>query len=255
VTILELDAVEKHFGGLPAVSGVSLTVDEGEILALVGPNGAGKSTLLKAISGVQPPTRGHIRFLGRELAGLRPHTVRQRGICMVLQAPRMFESMSVRDNVALGAMFGGSDGRFSEQAANERADEALDFVGLTARADSEVGALNLHDQRFLELARALAGRPRLLLLDEVMAGLNETELRASIDIVRRARDSLGVTVIWVEHVMTAVMNLAERVVVLNFGEVLADGPPGEVMRDPEVATAYLGEAAAADVAGGRADRG
>ena len=255
MTILELDAVEKHFGGLPAVSGVSLAVDEGEILALVGPNGAGKSTLLKAISGVQPPTRGHIRFRGRELAGLRPHTVRQRGICMVLQAPRMFESMSARDNVVLGAMFGGSEGRLGERDAHGRAGEALDFVGLTARADHEVGTLNLHEQRFLELARALAGRPKLLLLDEVMAGLNETELRASIDIVRRARDLLGVTVIWVEHVMTAVMNLAERVVVLDFGEVLADGQPDEVMRDPAVATAYLGEDAAANLAGGRADGG
>jgi ABC-type branched-subunit amino acid transport system ATPase component len=241
VAILELDAVEKHFGGLPAVSGVSLTVDEGEILALVGPNGAGKSTLLKAISGVQPPNRGHIRFMGRELAGLRPHTVRQRGICMVLQAPRMFESMSVRDNVTLGAMFGGSEGRVAEHEAHDRATEALHFVGLTGRADNAVGSLNLHEQRFLELARALAGRPRLLLLDEVMAGLNETELQASIDIVRTARDRLGVTVIWVEHVMTAVMSLAERVVVLNFGEVLADGPPAVVMRDPQVATAYLGD--------------
>jgi ABC-type branched-subunit amino acid transport system ATPase component len=243
VTILELDAVEKHFGGLPAVNGVTLAVDKGEIVALVGPNGAGKSTLLKAVSGVQPPTRGRIRFMGRELAGLRPHSVRQRGICMVLQAPRMFESMSAHDNVVLGAMFGGSGGRLGEHDAHERADEALAFVGLTARADHEVGHLNLHEQRFLELARALAGRPRLLLLDEVMAGLNETELQASIDIVRRARDRLGVTVIWVEHVMTAVMSLAERIVVLNFGEVLADGPPEEVMRDPRVASAYLGDGA------------
>jgi branched-chain amino acid transport system ATP-binding protein len=160
---------------------------------------------------------------------------------MVLQTPRTFESMTVRENVVLGAMFGGSRGRASEAAAVAAADDALDFVGLAARADDEVGALNLHEQRFLEMARALAGRPRLLLLDEVMAGLNETELAASIEIVRRARDELGVTVIWVEHVMTAVMTLAERVVVLDFGRVLADGEPTEVMRLPEVVTAYLGE--------------
>ena len=150
----------------------------------------------------------------------------------------------------LGALFGSVDGRRSEADAFDRADEALGFVGLASRGDDEVGSLNLHEQRFLELARALAGRPRLLLLDEVMAGLNDTELQASIDIVRTARDRLGVTVIWVEHVMKAVMSLAERVVVLNFGAVLADGEPRAVMRDPAVVTAYLGTQGA----GGAADR-
>ena len=136
-----------------------------------------------------------------------------------------------------------SGGRVPEAEALERADEALGFVGLAgAASDRRVGSLNLHEQRFLELARALAGRPRLLLLDEVMAGLNDTELRASIDIVRTARDQLGVTVIWVEHVMKAVMSLAERVVVLNFGRILVDGPPEVAMRDPEVVAAYLGTA-------------
>jgi ABC-type branched-subunit amino acid transport system ATPase component len=242
VTVLELDAIDKQFGGLPALRGVSLRVDEGEILALVGPNGAGKSTLLKAICGIQPPTRGRIRLNGEEITGLRPHAIRRRGVCMVLQSPRVFESMSVIDNVALGAMFGDGRLRMAEADAHRRAAEALVFVGLADRATHEVGALNLHEQRFLELARAVAGRPHLLLLDEVMAGLNETELRASMDIVRTVRDQLGVTVIWVEHVMTAVMSLAERIVVLNFGQVLADGPPHDVMRDPEVAAAYLGEA-------------
>jgi ABC-type branched-subunit amino acid transport system ATPase component len=146
----------------------------------------------------------------------------------------------VRENVALGALFGSAGKRVAELEALERADEALGFVGLTECADDDVGALNLHEQRFLELARALAGRPRLLLLDEVMAGLNDTELRASIDIVRTARDRLGVTVIWVEHVMKAVMSLAERAVVLNFGRVVVDGTPEVAMRDPEVVEAYLG---------------
>ena len=232
--------MEKHFGGLPAVNGVSLKVDEGEILALVGPNGAGKSTLLKAVSGLQPPTRGSVRFMGEELGGLKAHVVRQRGISMVLQTPRVFESMTVRDNVIVGATFGIGGPRPTSSVAQERAEEALEFVGLVADADAEVGSLNLHQQRFLSLARSLAGRPKLLLLDEVMAGLNDTELQASIDIVRTARDQLGVTVIWVEHVMKAVMSLAERVVVLNFGQVLADGVPTEVMRNPEVVTAYLG---------------
>ena len=242
MTFLELEHVDKHFSGLAAVSDVSLRVDEGEIVALVGPNGAGKSTLLKAISGMQPATSGSIRLAGNELSDLKSHAVRREGIAMVLQTPRSFESMTVLDNVALGAMFGSSDGPATEAASIERAHDALDFVGLADKADDEVGALNLHEQRFLELARALAGSPRLLLLDEVMAGLNDTELAASIEIVRRARDELGVTVIWVEHVMTAVMSLAERVVVVDFGKLLADGEPEEVMRRPEVVEAYLGTA-------------
>lgn len=242
MAVLELEKVEKHFGGLPAVTGVTLHVDEGEILALVGPNGAGKSTLLKAVSGLQAPTRGSIRFDGHELTGLRAHSVRRRGISMVPQTPRPFESMTVRENAMLGAMFG-RDGSMTAQEANAHAEDALEFVGLADRADDAVGELNLHQQRFVELARSLAGRPRLLLLDEVMAGLNQTELAASVDIVRTARDRLGVTVIWVEHVMTAVMSLAERVVVLDFGAVLADGAPTDVMRRPEVVTAYLGEGA------------
>jgi ABC-type branched-subunit amino acid transport system ATPase component len=240
VAILELVDVEKRFGGLPAVGGVSLTVDEGEIVALVGPNGAGKSTLLRTVIGLQAPTAGTIRFLGRDISRLPAHRTRQTGIAMVLQTPRVFAGMTVRENAALGALFGSVGRPVGETLALERADEALGFVGLSRRGDDDVGTLNLHEQRFLELARALAGRPRLLLLDEVMAGLNDTELRASIDIVRMARDQLGVTVIWVEHVMEAVMSLADRVVVLNFGCVLVDGPPEVAMRDPEVVLAYLG---------------
>ncbi|MGH8912827.1 MAG: ABC transporter ATP-binding protein, partial [Acidimicrobiia bacterium] len=144
------------------------------------------------------------------------------------------------ENTLLGAMFGSTSGLIPEHQALERAEEALEFVGLGDRGASAVGTLNLHEQRFLELARALAGHPRLLLLDEVMAGLNDTELQASIDIVRTVRDELGITVIWVEHVMKAVMNLAERVVVLNFGKLLVDGEPEEVMRHPDVVEAYLG---------------
>ena len=163
---------------------------------------------------------------------------------MALQHPRVFESLTVRDNVVVGSLFGGTEARPSEAEARRAADEALEFVGLADHADDPVGGLNLHEQRFLELARSLVGRPRLLLLDEVMAGLNDTELEASIEMVRNARDERGVTVIWVEHVMKAVMSLAERVVVLNFGRMLADGPPLEVMAEPDVVTAYLGTEAA-----------
>jgi branched-chain amino acid transport system ATP-binding protein len=243
LAILELNDIEKRFGGLPAVNGVSFAVDEGEIVALVGPNGAGKTTLLKAIGGMQPPTRGTVLLDGVDITHYKGHRARHAGVAMVLQTPRPFETMTVGENAALGALFGGV--RVSQDAAARRADDMLEFVGLARRRDEPVGSLNLHEQRLLEIARQLAGRPRLVLLDEVMAGLNDTELASSIDMVRRARAELGVTVIWVEHVMKAVMSLAERILVLNFGQLIADGPPGEVMRLPEVVTAYLGERGAA----------
>jgi branched-chain amino acid transport system ATP-binding protein len=249
VTILELSGVVKRFGGLPAVDGVSLSVDEGEIVALVGPNGAGKTTLLRAVSGLDPPTEGRVSFMGEDVTRLTTHRTRRTGVSMVLQNPRPFVGMTVRENAALGALFGSVGGRLAEPEALERADEALRFVGLAGHAGDDALSLNLHQQRFLELARALAGRPRLLLLDEVMAGLNDTELRASIDIVRTARDRLGVTVIWVEHVMKAVMSLAERVVVLDFGRVLVDGTPDVAMRDPQVVEAYLGTRGDGDARG------
>ena len=241
MALLAVDAVEKRFGGLPAVDGVTFGVDEGEILAVVGPNGAGKSTLLKTIGGLERPSAGTVTLAGQRVDGMAPHRVRQRGIAMVMQTPLTFGSMTVLENVALGAMFGGGDGVVAEPEAIRRAQEALAFVGLAGRADQPVASLNLHQQRFLEMAKALAGRPRLLLVDEVMAGLNDRELAASVQIVRTARDTLGITIIWVEHVMQAVMRLAERVIVLNFGRMLAEGEPEAVMRHPEVIDAYLGE--------------
>ena len=240
MALLAVDAVEKRFGGLPAVDGVTFGVDEGEILAVVGPNGAGKSTLLKTIGGLERPSAGTVTLAGERVDGMAPHRVRQRGIAMVMQTPLTFGSMTVLENVALGAMFGG-DGVVAEPEAIRRAREALAFVDLEGRADQPVASLNLHQQRFLEMAKALAGRPRLLLVDEVMAGLNDRELAASVQIVRTARDTLGITIIWVEHVMQAVMRLAERVIVLNFGRMLAEGEPEAVMRHPEVIDAYLGE--------------
>ncbi|MFL6185184.1 MAG: ABC transporter ATP-binding protein [Actinomycetes bacterium] len=241
MALLAVDAVEKRFGGLPAVDGITFGVDEGEILAVVGPNGAGKSTLLKTIGGLERPSAGTVTLAGERVDGLAPHRVRRRGIAMVMQAPLTFGSMTTLENVLLGAMFGGGDGVVGEPEAIRRAQEALAFVGLEGRANQPVASLNLHQQRFLEMAKALAGRPRLLLVDEVMAGLNDAELAASVQIVRTARDILGITVIWVEHVMQAVMRLAERVIVLNFGRMLAEGEPEAVMRHPDVIDAYLGE--------------
>ena len=217
-------------------------IDDGDIVAVVGPNGAGKSTLLKLIVGLERPTRGSVRLEGARIDGLPAHRVRQRGIAMAMQRPLPFGSMTVLENVVLGAMFGGSDGVVGEREARRRASDALAFVGLDSRAEQPVSSLNLHQQRFLELAKALAGQPKVLLLDEVMAGLNEAELAASVEIVRNARDQLGMTILWVEHVMSAVIQLAERAIVLNFGQILAEGVPAVVMRDPQVVDAYLGRA-------------
>jgi ABC-type branched-subunit amino acid transport system ATPase component len=161
---------------------------------------------------------------------------------MAMQRPLPFGSMSVLENAALGAMFGAGHGVVGEREARQRAAESLAFVGLAERANQPVSSLNLHQLRFLELAKALAGQPKVLLLDEVMAGLNEAELAASVEIVRNVRDTLGTTILWVEHVMSAVIQLAERAIVLNFGKVLAEGEPEVVMRDPRVVDAYLGTA-------------
>ena len=217
-------------------------IDDGDIVAVVGPNGAGKSTLLKVIVGLERPTRGHVRLDGARIDGLTAHRVRHRGIAMAMQRPIPFGSMTVLENVVLGAMFGGGDGTVGEREARRRAAEALAFVGMEERAGQPVSSLNLHELRFLELAKALAGRPRVLLLDEVMAGLNESELAASVEIVRTVRDRFGTAILWVEHVMSAVIQLAERAIVLDFGKVLAEGAPEVVMRDPQVVDAYLGRA-------------
>ena len=217
-------------------------IDDGDIVAVVGPNGAGKSTLLKLIVGLERPTDGSVRLDGVRIDGLTAHQVRHRGIAMAMQRPLPFGSMTVLENAVLGAMFGGGDGRIGEREARRRAADSLAFVGLGGRAEQPVSSLNLHQQRFLEMAKALAGRPKVLLLDEVMAGLNESELADSVAIVRNIRDELGTTILWVEHVMSAVIQLAERAIVLNFGKLLADGVPEVVMRDPRVVDAYLGRA-------------
>ncbi|HEX6306494.1 MAG TPA: ABC transporter ATP-binding protein [Anaerolineales bacterium] len=241
MSILELHKVAKHFGGLAAVNGVTIRADDGEILAIVGPNGAGKSTLLKLIVGLEVPTRGTISFAGEDITRQPTHRVRQMGIAMVQQTPRHFHTMTVLENVALGALFGRAGAHQKEEQALELAGEALSFVGLADRRQEPVGNLNLHEQRFLELARAIAGGPRLLVLDEVMAGLNDAELEASIEIIRTIRDRFNLTILWVEHVMKAVLSLAERTVVLNFGNILTEGLPKDVMRHPAVIEAYLGE--------------
>ena len=217
-------------------------IDDGDIVAVVGPNGAGKSTLLKVIVGLEQPTHGAVRLNGVRIDGLTAHRLRRQGLAMAMQRPLPFVSMTVLENVVLAAMFGVSHGVVAEREARRRAAESLAFVGLEGHAAQPVSSLNLHELRFLELAKALAGQPKVLMLDEVMAGLNETELAASVEIVRNVRDQLGAAILWVEHVMSAVIQLAERAIVLNFGKVLAEGAPEVVMRDPQVVDAYLGRA-------------
>lgn len=240
--MLEVEALTKQFGGLPAVDGVTFGIDGGEIVAVVGPNGAGKSTLLKTVAGLHRPTSGSIRLGGEPIGGLATHRVRRMGVAVVMQTPLTFESMSVLENATIGAMFGSGEEPPGARECKRRALESLEFVGLGGEARRPVASLNLHGQRFLELAKALAGKPRLLLVDEVMAGLNETEVAASIQILRSIRDKLGTTIVWVEHVMSAVIELAERAIVLDFGRILAQGAPDVVMRDAAVVDAYLGQA-------------
>ncbi len=240
--VLEGERLTKYFGGLPALKDVSFTVARGEILGLIGPNGAGKSTLLNLINGIFSPSEGRVLFQGRDVTGLRPHEIAQRGVARVLQTPRSFASMTVLENVAIGSTFGGRDRNDKASPDRDGIEFFLDLVGLLDKKDLAVEGLTLQERRMLELARALAMGPELLLLDEAMSGLNPSEMERAMGLIRRMRDELGLTIIWVEHVMKAIMGVAERVLVLNFGELIAVGTPAEVARDQGVIDAYLGRA-------------
>jgi branched-chain amino acid transport system permease protein len=220
-----------------ALAGVDVEVRSGEILGLIGPNGSGKSTFINVVSGHYLPSAGSVVFEGRELAGRAAHRIAQSGISRTYQIPRPFAHQSVLDNVALAAMFGGGIG--SPTAARREAMTWLSFAGLQDKAGVRPDELNLHQRKFLELARALASRPRLVLLDEVLCGLTPSEIDDAVALVRRIRDQ-GATVVFVEHVMRAVMALTDRVVVFDQGGVLAEGLAAEVMQRPEVMIAYLG---------------
>jgi len=241
-TVLEGEKLTKNFGGLPALTDVSFTVARGEILGLIGPNGAGKSTLLNLINGIFRPSAGRVLFQGRDLTGLKPHEIAQRGVARVLQTPRAFASMTVRENVAIGSAFGGRDRGDRASPQPDGTEFLLDLVGLLDKKDLPVDGLTLQEQRMLELARALAMKPELLLLDEAMSGLNPSEMERAMRLIRRIRDELGLTIIWVEHVMKAIMEVAERILVLNFGQLIAVGSPAEIAHDQGVIDAYLGRA-------------
>ena len=238
--LLELKGVTKRFGGVAALNGVSASVSKGEILGVIGPNGAGKTTLLNCISGVYKPDAGDISWHGQSIKGMRPHRVARLGIGRTFQIVKPFGSMTVRENAAVGALFGSGEARRGPKEAFKDADRVLDLVGLRAKADLEVTALTIPDRKRLEVARAVATQPKLLLLDEVMAGLNSVEVDEALDMVR-AVHATGVTVVLIEHVMRVIVGICTRAVVLDFGQVLVEGEPEVVLRDERVIQAYLGE--------------
>jgi branched-chain amino acid transport system permease protein len=231
--------VRKAFRGIQALGGVSLEVREGEILGLVGPNGSGKSTLINVVSGHHRADGGRIVLGGVDLTGREAYEIARLGVSRTYQIPRPFGHLTVRDNVAIAGMFGrlGRDRR----AAEREAGRWLEYTGLADRASALPATLNLHQRKFLELARALASEPRLVMLDEVLSGLTPSEMAAATRLVRDIRDR-GTTVVFVEHIMRAVMALTDRVVVLDAGLVIATGAPQDVMRHPDVVERYLGKA-------------
>ena len=236
--LLEVGGVVKRFGGFTALNNVSLTVKPGERFGLIGPNGSGKTTLINCVSGVLPVNAGTIRFEGRDITGLPPHQRSRLGIVRSFQIPKPFTSMTVRDNLGISLEYAGA-GR-AGAAGHADADEILRSIGLNAKAHIRPGGLTQIEMRKLELARAMAARPKLLISDEAMAGLSSTEVDDILEILFRL-NAQGITIIMIEHIMRAVMRFSERVLVLDAGERIAEGTPEQVVRDPAVEKAYLGE--------------
>jgi branched-chain amino acid transport system ATP-binding protein len=236
MNILDIQKVKKYFGGIKAVESFSLNVDEGEIVGLIGPNGAGKSTLFNCVAGVFPPTTGDILFLGEKTSGQKPWDLCRKGLARTFQIVKPFASRSVLYNVMVGA-FAGTDKR---SEAESRALEVLRHLNMDDKKDQRAGNLTIADRKRLEIARALATRPKLLLLDEVMAGLRPTEVDEMVAIIKRLREG-GMTIFVIEHIMRAIMALSDRIAVLHFGTKIAEGTPQEIARDERVIKAYLGE--------------
>lgn len=234
-SLLSVERLTRRYAGLIALDDISLAIDEGGITGLIGPNGAGKTTLFSIIAGAQSPSSGRIRYAGRDVTGWRPHQAVAAGVARTFQLMRVFGSLTVRENVAVGAYL-----RTKARArAYARADEVLDLTGLTPVAGIAAGSLTAPSKKRLEVARALVTSPRLLLLDEVLAGLTPTEAADAVALLRRIAER-GVTILMVEHVMEVIMPLCDRLIVLNHGQLISQGSPTEVARDPVVIDAYLG---------------
>ncbi len=236
MALIEAEKVTKRFGGLMALREVDFHIDSGEILGLIGPNGAGKTTLFNTVAGVFPPDGGKIRFSGEEIGGLRPYELCHKGIARTFQITKPFLNITVLDNMMVGALCKEKDIKAGQRIALE----ILEFVGLVGKKDLLAASLTLEDRKRLEMARALATKPRLLLLDEVMAGLTAKEVEDTLHLIRRVQKE-GVTIFLVEHVMKAIMAISHRVMVLHHGEKIAEGTPGEIVRNQQVIDAYLGQ--------------
>jgi branched-chain amino acid transport system ATP-binding protein len=239
MAMLGVSGLTKKFGGFTAVKDVSFEVEEGEILGLIGPNGSGKSTIFNCIAGLYPPTAGSVVFEGEEIAGLTPNRVCHKGIGRTFQIPRPFRNLSLLENVALSAFFG-QDRDVSRADCWRLAEEALAMVGLPTDARVTTDGLGAAALKKLELARALATQPRLLLADESLNGLDHAEMEQAADMLRRIRQEKGITVVWVEHIMGVLMRVVDRVVVLDHGEVIFRGRPKEAQADAQVIEVYLG---------------
>ncbi len=237
--ILEGQGVTKYFGGLAAVSNVDFHVDQGEIAGLIGPNGAGKTTLFGLISAALVPNPGLIRFKGEDITGIKPHQICRKGLARTFQSVKIFPNIPVIDNVALGVHFGTPEQATATQAVEE-ATRLLEFVGLSAQAAVPARDLTLVNQKLLEVARALATKPKVLLLDEIMAGLNHTEVAQAMELVSKIR-AQGITILMIEHVMKAIMSVCDRIMVLHHGKKIAEGTPQEIATSETVIKVYLGE--------------